>query len=195
MAYWLEHPFWVWEVSGSNPGWVIANISKMARAASLLDAQHLKGLSTDKQCWEGNGKPPSVIFAKKLLWLHQCSLDRLRCRFLGYESSSIHSWSGENYWHIMLLWKINQCSLASTIKITHQVNLSPPVLNCSDWLLPPPPKMKEVMFSPLSLCLFVWEYLKKLWTDLDEILWTGSVCDKDELIRFWWRSASDYETL
>ena len=27
-------------------------------------------------------------------------------------------------------------------------------------------------------------YLKKLWTDPDEILWTGSVCDTDELIQF-----------
>ena len=36
----------------------------------------------------------------------------------------------------------------------------------------------------LSVCLCVG-YLKKLWTDPDEILWTGSVCDKDELIRFW----------
>ena len=38
--------------------------------------------------------------------------------------------------------------------------------------LPPPPKLKEVMFSPsLSLflfCLFAG-YLKKLWTDSDEI--------------------------
>ena len=31
-------------------------------------------------------------------------------------------------------------------------------------------------------------YLKKLWTDPDEMLWTGSVCDKDEMVRFWWRS-------
>ena len=48
------------------------------------------------------------------------------------------------------------------------------------------------MFSPLSVCLFVCVpgYLKKLWTDPDEILWTGLVCDKDELITFWWRSRS-----
>ena len=40
----------------------------------------------------------------------------------------------------------------------------------------------------LSVCLFVClctGYLKKLWPDPDEILWTGWVCDKDELIRFW----------
>ena len=57
--------------------------------------------------------------------------------------------------------------------------------------LPPPPKVKEVMFSPL--CLFVClcaGYLKKLQTDPDEILWRGSVCDKGKLIRFWWRSES-----
>ena len=50
------------------------------------------------------------------------------------------------------------------------------------------------MFSPLSFCLFVClracGYLKKLWTDPDENLWTGSVCDKDELIRFWCTSGS-----
>ena len=52
------------------------------------------------------------------------------------------------------------------------------------YFLPPPPKVKEVMFSPLSVCL-CRGYLKKLWMDLDEILRTGWVCDKDELIRFW----------
>ena len=42
-------------------------------------------------------------------------------------------------------------------------------------------------FHPfLSVCLFVClctGYLKKLWTDPDEILWTGSVCDNDELFQ------------
>ncbi len=52
------------------------------------------------------------------------------------------------------------------------------------------------MFSPLSLCLSVCffvcvaGYLKKLWTDPDETWWTGWVCEKDELIGFWWRSES-----
>ena len=51
------------------------------------------------------------------------------------------------------------------------------------------------VFTPfcLSVCLFVClytEYLNKLWMDLDEILWTGLVCDNDELIRFWRRSGS-----
>ena len=38
-----------------------------------------------------------------------------------------------------------------------------------------------------AFCLFVClcaGHLKKLWTDPDEILWTGSVCDKEEQIRF-----------
>ena len=55
------------------------------------------------------------------------------------------------------------------------------------WLLSPPPKVKEVMFSRLSVCLSVClctGYLKKLWMDPDEILWTGSVCDEVELMRF-----------
>ena len=42
------------------------------------------------------------------------------------------------------------------------------------------------VFTPY--CLFVClcaGYLKKLWTDPDEILWTDWVCDLDELIRFW----------
>jgi len=46
------------------------------------------------------------------------------------------------------------------------------------------------LFVGLSVCLSVClcaGYLKKLWTDSDEILWTGSVCNKDELIRFWRR--------
>ena len=53
------------------------------------------------------------------------------------------------------------------------------------------------LFSPLSVCLFVClfvclctGYLKKLWMVPDEILWTGSVCDKDEMIRFWQTSGS-----
>ena len=49
-------------------------------------------------------------------------------------------------------------------------------------------KVKDIMFSPVSVCLsfcLCAGYLKKLWTDSDEILWTGSLCDKDELIRFW----------
>ena len=53
-------------------------------------------------------------------------------------------------------------------------------------LLPPPMKMKEVVFT--LFCLFVClctGYLKKLWTNPDEILWTGLVYDKDEMARFW----------
>ena len=36
----------------------------------------------------------------------------------------------------------------------------------------------------LPVCLYTG-YLKKLWTDLEEILCTGWVCGNDELIRFW----------
>ena len=51
----------------------------------------------------------------------------------------------------------------------------------------------------LPVCLYVclWTgYLKKLWTDSDEIGWSGWVCDKEELVRFWWRfeSGSGYES-
>ena len=53
------------------------------------------------------------------------------------------------------------------------------------------------VFTPFCLCLSVClsvclcaEYLKKLWTYPDETLWTGWVCDKDEVIRCWWRSGS-----
>ena len=38
------------------------------------------------------------------------------------------------------------------------------------------------LFLSVYLCT---GYLKKLWTDSDEILWAGWVCDKDEVIRFW----------
>ena len=37
---------------------------------------------------------------------------------------------------------------------------------------------------------YIAQYLKKLWTDLDETWWTGWVCNKDKLIRFWWKSGS-----
>ena len=56
--------------------------------------------------------------------------------------------------------------------------------------LPPPPKVEGYGFTP-AVCLSAG-YLKKLWTDTDEIWWAGSVCDKDELIRCWWRSGSSY---
>ena len=64
----------------------------------------------------------------------------------------------------------------------------------SCFLLPLPPKVKEVMFSSLSVCLSVsvclcTVYLKKLWADLDEICW---MCGKDKLIRFWWRYESGF---
>ena len=38
------------------------------------------------------------------------------------------------------------------------------------------------LFVCLSICLCAG-YLKKLWTDQDEILWTGWVYDKNEPIR------------
>ena len=54
-------------------------------------------------------------------------------------------------------------------------------------------KSMEVMFSLLSVfvCLSVSRLSqKKFWTDSDAIWWTGSVCDKDEIINFWWRSGN-----
>jgi len=48
------------------------------------------------------------------------------------------------------------------------------------------------MFSPLFVCLWAG-YLKTLKTDLDEPWWTRWLCDKEELIRFWWRSESGNE--
>jgi len=46
-----------------------------------------------------------------------------------------------------------------------------------NWLLLPLPlQVKEVMFSPLFICLCVG-YLKKLWMEPDEIWWEGWVCD------------------
>ena len=38
----------------------------------------------------------------------------------------------------------------------------------------------------MGLQRHIARYLKKLWTDLDETWWTGWVCDKDELMQFWW---------
>ena len=46
----------------------------------------------------------------------------------------------------------------------------------------------RLCFHPL-VCLCA-RYLKMLWTDSDEIWWTGWVYDEDKLIRFWWRSIS-----
>jgi len=44
-----------------------------------------------------------------------------------------------------------------------------------------------------SVCLSVhWitEKLKKLWTDFDEISWTGRAWLRDQWVQFWWRSGS-----
>ena len=44
----------------------------MVHADLLLDAQHFKRLAHGKKkCWEGNGKPPSITLAKKMLQQHQ----------------------------------------------------------------------------------------------------------------------------
>ena len=47
----------------------------------------------------------------------------------------------------------------------------------------------------IGLNRYITRYLKKLWTDSDETWWTSWVCEKDELIRFWWisESGSGYE--
>ena len=37
----------------------------------------------------------------------------------------------------------------------------------------------------LFVCLFVYRISQKVVDGSDEILWTGSVCDEDELFRFW----------
>ena len=55
-------------------------------------------------------------------------------------------------------------------------------------------KWRLCFYSCLFVCLSLWAgYLKKLWTDSDEILWTCCVGNKDELIWFWWRSGSRSE--
>jgi len=54
---WFECPLWVWEVRGSNIGRVVPKTWKMVRATSLLDAQHLSGLSISREAdfrkWPG----------------------------------------------------------------------------------------------------------------------------------------------
>ena len=63
-------------------------------------------------------------------------------------------------------------------------------------LLPSPTKGGRRLYFLVSPRLFVFclcvGYLKTLWKDSNEIWWGGWVCDKDELIRCWWRSGSDY---
>ena len=43
---------------------------------------------------------------------------------------------------------------------------------------------------PLFVCFSVCGYLKNLWTDSDKTWWACWVCDKEELMRYWWRSES-----
>ena len=47
----------------------------------------------------------------------------------------------------------------------------------------------------LWLNRYTARYVKKLWMDSDKTWWTGWVCNKDKLIRFWWRykSGSGYQ--
>jgi len=52
------------------------------------------------------------------------------------------------------------------------------------------------MYSSDSVCVCVCvcvhcaKYLKKLWTDFDEILCRGGTWPREQSIRFWWRSRS-----
>ena len=41
------------------------------------------------------------------------------------------------------------------------------------------------VFTPFYLFVCVQDISKKMGMDLDKMLWTDSVCDKDEVIRFW----------
>jgi len=94
---------------------------------------------------------------------------------------------------------IRVCRKRTSIYYVHTGGMVPlfpcvrfPIFSSS--FLPPPPKVDGgYVFTPFCLCLFgcLWTgYLKKLWTDSDEIWWAVWVCDKDALIRFWWRSRS-----
>jgi len=59
---------------------------------------------------------------------------------------------------------------------------------------------KEVVFFGsvcLSVCLFVClsvGLLANLWTDFDEIFWRGRAWLKDQVLQFWWRSGSRFES-
>ena len=51
------------------------------------------------------------------------------------------------------------------------------------------------MFLVRSVCLFVClsvGLLANLWTDFDEIFWTGRAWLRDQVIQFWWRSGSRF---
>ena len=82
----------------------------------------------------------------------------------------------------------------------------PPMMNCFDFGEDPDPdasfffrfyfkwfftieRLNQKWLSlSVSLSLSRISFKKKLWTDSDEIWWTGWVFDMDGLFRFWWRS-------
>ena len=106
---------------------------------------------------------------------------RMECNHGHYKFRMIHNWK----------YTFDSSSI-------HSKGAPQPVLNKLPGILPPPPSVdRDFIFTPhcLSVCLSVclWaRYLKWLWTDSDETWWTDLVADRNELIRFWWRSASGY---
>jgi len=57
--------------------------------------------------------------------------------------------------------------------------------------LPPPRRLCIRRILCVSVCVFVCmyaKYLKKIWTDFEEILWRGRAWPRKESVRFWWRS-------
>ena len=91
---------------------------------------------------------------------------------------------------------VEVCAIPSALL----VNLVIQGLSRTNWLdfgedLDPDPTTRIFLSDSSSLrnranSLYIAQYLKKLWTDLDETWWTGWVFDHDKLIRIWWRSES-----
>jgi len=59
------------------------------------------------------------------------------------------------------------------------------------WYLLLPPPRRLCFRSGLCVCVCpAAKYLRQIWTNLDEIFWTGQAWPKYQWIRFWWRCGS-----
>ena len=100
-------------------------------------------------------------------------------------------------WSVIMDITSSEWFIIGNIPLIHHQSIqkvlpNPFLTNCQDFYLRHR-RWTDFIFIPVCLSVCLWaRYLKRLWTDSDETWWTGLVADINEMITFWWRSASGY---